>query len=198
MIVSRVRDSRRYLAGVRTILVSDPPPGDFAELLERRRRWGVDRRDELWGGVLHMNPLPHGRHARVQAQLMSLLDPLARAAGLLLLDESNVGEEGDFRGPDGMLQRPGPDRLYYPTAALVLEVVSPGDETWDKLPFYADHGVDELLIVDPQERAVHWLALVGTREGAGGEYQPVTRSGLVPLGPSELVERIDWPRLDDD
>ncbi|MGA2470787.1 MAG: hypothetical protein ABSG64_08870 [Solirubrobacteraceae bacterium] len=51
--------------------------------------------------------------------------------------------------------------------------------------------VDELLIVDPQERAVEWLAL------DGGEYRPIARSGLVDLGPGELTERIDWPALDD-
>jgi hypothetical protein len=29
----------------------------------------------------------------------------------------------------------------------VIEIVSPGDESWDKLPFYAAHEVDEALIV---------------------------------------------------
>jgi Uma2 family endonuclease len=145
-----------------------------------------------------MNPLPHGRHADVEAQVIELLGPLARAAGLKRLDASNVGDANDYRGPDGLLVRPGPHRLYYPTAALVLEVVSPGDETWDKLAFYAAHGVEELLIVDTQERAVHWRALAGTRKGAGGEYRPIQRSGLLDLGSSELAERIDWPRLDDD
>jgi len=47
--------------------------------------------------------------------------------------------------------------------------------------------VDEVLIVDPQEQAVHWLALTA------GEYGPIERSGLVDLGPAELVDRIDWP-----
>jgi Uma2 family endonuclease len=175
---------------VRTIVVSDPPPGDFAALLERRRRSGVDLHDEVWEGILHVNPGPHARHGDVQAQVMALLDPRARAAGLTPLGESNIGGEDDFRVPDGMLQRPGPHRLFSPTAALVLEVVSPGDETWDKLAFYAARGVEELLIVDPQERAVHWLALVG------GEYLPIERSGLVELGPAELGAQINWPALD--
>jgi Uma2 family endonuclease len=74
-----------------------------------------------------------------------------------------------------------------PTAALVVEIVSPGDESWNKLPFYAVHHVDEMLIVDPSERTVHWLGL------ADGEYRDVPRSGLIDLGPDELVARIDWP-----
>ena len=183
--------SRRYRGGVRTIVVSDPPPGEFEALLERRRRWGADHRDEVWGGVLHMNPGPHSRHAKIQAQLIQLIGPFARDAGLDVLGATNLGSAEDFRVPDAMLQRPGPDCLFNPTAALVLEIVSPGDETWDKLAFYAAHSVDELLIVDPQARTVHWLAL------ADGEYRPTERSGLVELGPNELAERIDWPALQD-
>jgi hypothetical protein len=58
------------------------------------------------------------------------------------------------------------------------------------LPFYAGHGVGELLIVDPHERAVHWLGLTE------GRYLPLARSWLVNLGPDELAARIDWPTLD--
>ncbi|HUA46616.1 MAG TPA: Uma2 family endonuclease [Solirubrobacteraceae bacterium] len=65
--------------------------------------------------------------------------------------------------------------------------VSPDDQTWEKLDSYAAHHVDELLIVDPEERRVHWLGLTG--EG----YQPRERSGLNELGPDELARRIDWP-----
>jgi len=66
-------------------------------------------------------------------------------------------------------------------------VLSPGDDSWQKLPFYAAHQVDEVLIVDPDEHAVHWLAL------ADGEYHDVQRSGLIDLGPADLAARIDWP-----
>lgn len=118
-----------------------------------------------------------------------LLDAPARTAALApAMHEFNPGEsEHDFRVPDGGIHRPGPDRLWYPTAALVVEIVSPEDETWQKLPFYAAHGVDEVLIVDPEERSIHWLAL------AGNEYREVERSGLVELGATEPAARIDWP-----
>jgi Uma2 family endonuclease len=43
----------------------------------------------------------------------------------------------------------------------VIEIVSPGDESWKKLPFYAERRVVEVLIVDPSQRSVHWLALAG-------------------------------------
>jgi putative restriction endonuclease len=61
------------------------------------------------------------------------------------------------------------------------------DETWQKLPFYAAHEVEEVLIVDTAERTVTWL-------GRGdGEYRPVPQSRLVALGPDELVAQLDWP-----
>jgi hypothetical protein len=54
----------------------------------------------------------------------------------------NLGEPEDYRVPYGGLFRPGPDEVYVPTAALVVEIISPDDNTWEKLGFYAAHGVD--------------------------------------------------------
>ena len=134
-----------------------------------------------------MVPAANHDHAVLGARLKFLLCPLAADAGLVLTDEFNLGESAeDFRVPDGGLHRPGAAELWHPTAALVVEIVSPGDETWEKLPFYAAHQVDELLIVDPRERAVHWLALVE------GSYLPIERSGLIALGVAELAAQLDW------
>ena len=169
-------------------LVRDPQPAEFEALLERRRRLGQDALDEVWDGVLHMNPAPSGRHADIAQQLAVLLDQPARQAGLVpTLSIFNLGEADNYRVPDGGLHRERVDRVYYPSAALVVEIVSPGDETWEKLDFYAAHRVDELLIVDPQERTVQWLGLTGER------YEPLQRSGLIDLAPDELAQRIDWP-----
>ena len=181
------KEPRGSLAGMPT-LVRDPPPAEFEELLERRRRLGQDLFDEVWEGVLHVNPAPHSRHGKVDGQLAVLLYGPARQAGLVESGPLNLGEPGDFRVPDRALLRPGPDAVYLSTAALAVEIVSPGDDTWDKLGFYGAHRVDELLIVDPNERRVHWLALQ-----ADGEYRPIERSAMVALGPAELAERIDWP-----
>ncbi len=48
-------------------LVRDRPPAEFAALLERRRRLGQDLFDEVWEGVLHVNPTPSGRHGAVES-----------------------------------------------------------------------------------------------------------------------------------
>jgi len=104
------------------------------------------------------------------------------------MHEFNLGEsEHDFRVPDGGLHRPGAAGVWLPTAALVVEILSPGDESWQKLGFYSEHAVDEVLLVGPAEREITWLQL------HDGEYEPIQQSGLVDLGPTELAEQIDWP-----
>jgi Uma2 family endonuclease len=169
-------------------LVKDPPPAEFEALLERRRELGQDLFDEVWDGVLHVNPAPHSRHGKVDAQLAALLYEPARAAGLVQSGPMNLGEPEDFRVPDRALLRPGPDDVYLPTAALVVEVVSPSDDTWQKLNFYAAHRVDELLIVDPQKRQVDWLGLT-----PAGDYAPLEHSNLIDGGPAELSDQLNWP-----
>jgi Uma2 family endonuclease len=170
-------------------LVLGPSPPELQALLERRRKAGADLLDEVWQGVRHIVPGPSFEHAHVSQQLAELLGPLARAAGLQpTMSEFNLGEsEQDFRVPDGGLHRPGAAGLWHSTAALVVEILSPGDESWQKLPFYAEHRVDEVLLVDPATQTVTWLAL------GDGDYQPVAASALIALGPNELAEQLDWP-----
>ena len=172
-----------------TTLVLGSPPPELQALLERRRRAGVDRLDEVWQGVLHMVPGPSVEHSFINQQLAVLLDAPARRAGLLPgMGEFNLGEsEYDFRVPDGGLHRPGAAGVWLSTAALVVEILSPSDESWQKLPFYAEHDVDEVLFVDPTESTVTWLAL------CNGEYRAVQRSRLIELGPAELADRLEWP-----
>lgn len=175
------------LPSMRTLL-PDPPPAEVVALLERRRRLGLDRRDEVWKGVLHVVPAPSGEHAAVAAHVKALLREPARIAGLTVSDEFNLGgDETDFRVPDGGLHRSRPRGKWFATAALVVEILSLGDETWEKLSFYADHQVDEVLIIDPATRQAHWLGLVDR------SYQPLEHSGLINLGAAQLTRLIDWP-----
>jgi len=171
-----------------TLVLGTPPP-ELQALLERRRQAGVDRLDEVWEGVHHVVPAPSYEHARITQQLGELLGPLARAAGLdPAMGEFNLGEsEHDFRVPDGGLHRPGAAGVWLPTAALVVEILSPGDESRQKLPFYAARDVDEILIVDPAERTVTWLGL------RDGEYHPLQQSALIELGPAQLADQLNWP-----
>lgn len=170
-------------------VVLDPYAFELDALKERRRISGLDRLDEVWEGVLHIVPAPSYGHARLTQQLAVALDGPAREAGLeAAMGEFNLGDSiEDFRVPDGGLHRPGTSGTWLHTAALVVEIVSPGDETWQKLPFYAAHDVEELLILDPEQRTVHWLALTN------GKYSPIEHSNLIDLGREQLAELIVWP-----
>lgn len=117
-------------------LVLDPVPHEMHTLLDRRRRSGLHRLDEVWEGVLHMIPAPNLEHAQIAQQLAVLLDAPARAAGLVpAMHEFNLGHsEDDFRVPDGGLHRPGARGPWQPTAAMVVEIASPGDERLAEAP----------------------------------------------------------------
>ena len=169
-------------------LVLDPPPPALQELIEQRRRTGADRHDEVWEGVYHMIPGPNIGHALIAAQLAVLLDAPARANRLLVSTEFNLGANNNYRVPDLGVHREPRLGARVPTAAIAVEVLSPGDDTWEKLPFYAQHKVDELLIVDAIGHSVTWLAL---REG---EHRPIDHSEILDLGAAALAARIDWPR----
>jgi Uma2 family endonuclease len=172
-------------------LIRDPQPAEIDALVERREALGLDRRDEVWDGVLHMNPPPSVEHQILAQQLTELLTPLARRSGLFpLIQVFGVGEgREDYRVPDGGLFRGQPEGVWQGTAALVIEIVSPKDDSWKKFEFYAAHEVNEVVIVDHKTREVHWFGL------GDGEYRPIERSGLVEMGPSELASQIDWPKL---
>jgi Uma2 family endonuclease len=174
---------------MRTVVL-EPATAGLDEVLERRRRSGLDRLDEVWEGVLHMVPAPRGGHSYVAQQLAEILGGPARDAGLVPgMGDFNLGEsEHDYRVPDGGIHRNIPEETWHATAAIVIEIASPNDESWEKLPFYARQLVDEVLIVDPQKRAVHWLALVD------GEYVPIDHSRLIDVGVADLTARISWPR----
>jgi Uma2 family endonuclease len=170
---------------VRTVVLG-PPPAELAELIEHRRATGADLHDEVWEGEYHIAPAPHFYHGVIDQRLAEILGPLARAAGLFVSGAFNLGEPTDYRVPDRGVHRTGRDVVWLPTAVVVVEIVSPDDESWAKLPFYAAHGVDEVLIVDPQQRTVAWLGRVGTC------YQPIERS-VLGLSAAELTAQLEWP-----
>ncbi|MBX3032217.1 MAG: Uma2 family endonuclease [Chloroflexi bacterium] len=171
---------------MRTLFVTDPPP-PVEDWLARRRALGQDRFDEVWEGEYHVSPEASNRHAKVQVQLIELLGPLARRAGLLIGGPINVGRPTDFRVPDVGYVRREEDPVWNPTAALVVEVISPGDESRRKLGFYHGVGVEEVLLVDPDTRTVEWLVRGADR------FEPTDGSALLDITTAELAAALTWP-----
>jgi Uma2 family endonuclease len=168
-------------------LVFDPMPGALEQLLAERARLGLDRRDEVWEGVLYMIPPPNVRHGQLASRLHRLLGPLADRVGLELAGAIGIGDgEDDYRVPDLALLRPGFAPQWNTTAALVVEILSPGDKSGEKLGFFAAHRVGEVVMVDPATHTLEWLAL-------DGAYRPTERSSVIDTDVDGLANRIDWP-----
>ena len=145
-------------------------------LLEERRRLGHDRYDEVWEGELHMVPPPAWKHNQINDELAIFFKPHWERLGLgRTCHEVGVKRPGapdlpelgenvprDYRTPDRVFLLPerydriqggwvvgGPD--------AVLEIVSPGDESRAKLPFYFAVGVREVLFIKRDELSIEIL-----------------------------------------
>jgi len=140
------------------------------QLLAERCRLGLDGRDEMWEGELHMVPPPIFDHQRRESRLLRALGPVADRAGLEIVPEAGLYASDDsWRVPDLVVVGPAQvtRRGVEGGAELVVEIRSPGDETNSKLDFYSRFGVEEFLIVERDTAAVTVFRL------ADGSLAPV-------------------------
>lgn len=154
------------------VVVIDPP----ADLIAERQSLGLDHHDEVWSGSYHMVPSPSDEHQRIELELGAILLPVAKRTGRHIRPEFNVippDEPGwdDFRVPDLVVF--GTDvqqqRGVVGAPDLVIEIRSPGDESFLKLPFFERLGVGEVLIIDRDTKVVRrWVhGADGLVESAG-------------------------------
>lgn len=172
---------------MRTLL--NDPPEPLLSWLEQRRLRGQDRFDEMWEGVYHVAPAPHPLHGYVDDEVAAALRPAARAAGLHGSGPMNVGQPDDYRVPDRAFTRGIARSTFVPSVSIVVEIVSPKDETWEKLGFYFARGVQEVLIVDPRTRSAQWFARGATA------FETDERSALLGVSAPELIAAIEWPSI---
>jgi len=146
-------------------VMSNVPP----EILAWRKTTGADRWDEMWEGVLHLAPAPNRVHQDLSFALEAYLrNHWARPNGCKAYREINVAPPGgwphSYRIPDLVLL--SPDRFaidkneYFEGAPLVVvEIRSPHDETYEKLPFYASLGIPEVWVIerDSKKPEIHLL-----------------------------------------
>ena len=171
------------------MVLTEPFPKEIDDLLARRRAHGLDTHDEVWNGEYHMSPAAHPDHAFTQSELHGVLRPIARRAELVTLAEINVGTPNDFRVPDLVVARRRPVDLYVvDDVAIVVEVLSARDEAWQKFDHYADHGVTEIFMVDPQAQTVQFFV----RPADGTEFVDQPDSPLLSITTAWLADRLDW------
>lgn len=168
-----------------TWVLGDEPV--IEDWLAQRRALSQDGRDEVWEGVYVVAPHEHPRNGKVAVRLSVLLDARARRAGFEPGGSFNLGDEGDFRVPDLGFHSGPADEAFVPSAALVIEVLTPRDQTWQKFDFYARHGVAEVWVVDPLDRNARCFRL------QDGAYEQAPVSALLDLPMAQLVAELEWP-----
>lgn len=153
-----------------------------------RQRTGEDRWDEMWDGVLHMAPSPNRFHQDLEAEMLVWLRThWAKPRGNKVYPQINVASIGgwpnkNYRIPDLVLLTPDRfhiDRNEYfegpPT--VVVEIHSPGDESYEKLLFYAELGVPEVWIINRDSREPEVFALSAPGREIGYTSTPANPKG---------------------
>ena len=158
--------------------------GCWTEALYLRLTDRCNRLIEFTDGHLDVLPMPTTQHQAVLKFLFLAFHAFvgARAGAVFFAPLRLRIRPGKFREPDllVLLKADDPRRQddFWLGADLVVEVVSPGDarrDTVDKRVDYADAGIPEYWIVDPQDGTVTVLTL------ADGEYE---EHGVFHLGDS--------------
>jgi Uma2 family endonuclease len=152
------------------VLVKDNDQAD--ELIRERKRKGADRYDEVWDEVYVMPSMPSLDHQRLVHDLSILLDVVVKGPRLgEIYPGANVSDRAadwkeNYRVPDVVVVfnnsraiqhqnhiQGGPDFL--------VEIESPGDDSEEKVPFYGQLGVRELLLIHRDKRTLRLLRLEG-------------------------------------
>ena len=141
------------------------------EELARRRSWGLDRWDEMWEGVLHMTPAPSLEHQSTLDRIIGFLEPHLRTTGRgRLISGINVfRESADYRIPDLTFVAHGREHMFHEDGVrgggpdAVIEIRSPEDETYDKLPFYAAIGTREVIVINRDNKRPEVFRLAGSQ-----------------------------------
>jgi Uma2 family endonuclease len=175
-------------------LITDPRLEE--ELKAQRQAWGGDKFDEVWEGVYVMSPLPNVVHQQIAARLVIALGEVVVLTGRgevfpgVNLSDRAEDWKYNYRAPDVAVfltetKAEQYEAHYRGAADFLVEIVSPGDRTREKIPFYSQLGVRELLIVDRQPWSLELyrlsegqLQLAARSTASDGE---VISSNVVPL-----------------
>lgn len=150
-------------------------------LQAQRVESGADRFDEVWDGIYVMNPMPNDQHQQLVNRFAAIFQDV--------IDWPEIGDvrpgvnvsssvdnwRENYRVPDvavflkdGAAQNHGD--FWHGGPDFAVEIVSVGDRTRDKLPFYGSVGVRELLLIDCDPWRVELLRI------DAGELRPAANS----------------------
>jgi Uma2 family endonuclease len=128
----------------------------------------------MWEGVLHLTPAPSLEHQRIVSDLIEFLRPRLRntrrctlIAGINVFRERETAP--DYRIPDLTFVAAGREHVLHDDGVrgegpdAVIEIRSPEDETYEKLPFYAALGVTEVIVCRRDSKEPEIFRLAGSQ-----------------------------------
>ena len=139
------------------VMVLDPDVEQ--QVLAERAGSDGDQYDEVWEGVYIVTPLPNNDHQEFVYEFVSILGEVIRRPRLgyvfpgVNLSDRDEGWKQNYREPDVAAFLRDSKAINHGThwqgaADFLVEIISPGERTREKVPFYSSIGVVELLIVD--------------------------------------------------
>ena len=135
---------------------------------------------EFTDGSLEVLPMPTGRHQVISRFLLfALFTFIHQVGGTVLYAPLRLRiRAGKCREPDLVLVRDAGDprrqNAYWLGADLVVEIVSPDDRERDtkvKRADYAEAGIPEYWIVDPEDETITVLRLEGDQYAEHGVFR---------------------------
>lgn len=166
------------------------------QLRAARAKSGADRYDEIWEGVLFMPPLANNEHQGLASQFGAVLHLVivVPAVGTVYVGVNISDREEDWmyncRVPDVAVFLVGNSARdcgthWFGGPDFLIEIVSPDDRSWEKIPFYSQVGVREMLIIDRDPWKLELYRRRGAKlvlAGASSLEQPkLLESKVLPL-----------------
>ncbi len=148
------------------VWVKDDEQGEA--LIQERRRLGLDRYDEVWEGMYVMPSLPSNAHQELVDDLGVIIHEVIKKPGLgkgypgVNVSDRRLRWKDNYRCPDLAVVLRGSRAIdcgthFHLGPDFLVEIESPGDDTEDKVPFYSQIGVRELLIIHRDRRTLRLL-----------------------------------------
>ena len=153
---------RSISAGFQSVRINDPGlQREIDAIISHRQQCGGDRYDEVWNGVYVMAPMANDDHQFFVQRFATILDMVLGMPGEAEVRPGiNVSDreedwQSNYRIPDVAVflketKAKNCDTFWLGGPEFMIEITSPYDQSHEKLPFYFDVGVEEILIVNRQ------------------------------------------------
>jgi Uma2 family endonuclease len=142
------------------------------DLIQERKRKGLDLYDEVWEGTYVMPSMPSLEHQELVSNLTMICGEVVMRPGLgkvypgVNVSDRGAGWKENYRIPDLVVVLNGGRAIRHSTHVqggpdFLVEIESPGDDSEEKVPFYGRLGVRELLLIHRDKRTLRLLRLGG-------------------------------------